>query len=268
MEQRQRERQQHYNKYCESHALNNTRLNIAREDLQYIIVNDKYKVLYCFIPKVACSQWNLVFLSLDNRTNVKDIHDPRNFKFLSQYSDEGIKVRLHTYFKFLFVRDPFERLLSAYENKFEKKAWPFSQTQKFSKEVVDNFKHLDPNSDNNVTFTKFIYYVVGVGFNRNRHWKTYDKLCNPCDIHYDFIGHFDHMPEEAAYILRQTGMDQVATFPEFRTHNTTSKMLRKYAQIPKAKIVELAKAFQKDFEMFGYGFPGSLSDLMLGFVEN
>ena len=63
-------------------------------------------------------------------------------------------------------------------------------------------------------------------------------------------------------------MDEVATFPEFHTHNTTRKMLEKYAPIPKAKIVELAKAFQKDFEMFGYGFPGSLSDLMRGFVEN
>ena len=71
------------------------------------------------------------------------------------------------------------------------------------------------------------------------------------------------MPEEAAYILRQTGMDQVATFPKKGfTHNTTSKMLVKYAQIPKRKIDELGKAFQKDFEMFGYGFPGSLSDLM------
>ena len=225
-------------------------------------------MLYCYIPKVACSQWNLVFLSLNNRTNVKDIHDPKNFKFLGQYSYEGIKLRLQAYFKFLFVRDPFERLLLAYENKFEEKLWPWSQVQRYSKEIVDNFKRVDPISDNKVTFTKFIYYVAGVGFNKERHWQTYDKLCRPCNIQYDFIGHFDHMPEEAAYILRQTEMDLVATFPEFRTHNTTRKMLQKYAQIPKAKIVELAKRFQKDFEMFGYGFPGSLSDLMRDFVEN
>jgi len=66
------------------------------------------------------------------------------------------------------------------------------------------------------------------------------------------------MPEEAAYVLRQTGMDQVATFPEFLTHNTTSKMFRNCAQIPKTKIFELAEAFRKGLEMFGYGFPGCL----------
>ena len=262
MEQRQRQRQQHCKKYCEKHASNNTKLDIGREELRHIIVNDKYKVLYCFIPKVACSQWNRIFLALDNRTNVKNVHFPGYFKFLSQYSEEGIKLRLRAYYKFLFVRDPFERLLSAYENKFVEKRWPARLVRHYSNKIVDNFKRADPNSDHNLTFTKFIYYVAGVGFNKNRHWETYDKLCHLCDIHYDFIAHFDHMPEEAAYVLRQTGMDQVATFPEFLTHNTTSKMLRNYAQIPKAKTFELAEAFRQDLEMFGYGFPGSLSHVL------
>ena len=201
-----------------------------------------------------------MFLALDNRTDTDGVHDPRNFKFLNQYSNEDIELRLQTYFKFLFVREPFERLLSAYENKFTE--WPSQQIYQYSKEIVDNFKHVDPNSDNNVTFKKFIYYVCGVGFNNNRHWKSYDKLCQPCNIHCDFIGHFEHMPEEAPYILRKTGMDEVATFPKFRTHSTTSKLLEKYAPIPRAKIVELAKAFEKDFEMFEYHFPGPLYDLM------
>jgi len=262
LEQRQRQRQQQCKKYCERYASNNTKLDIGRKDLRYIIVNDKYKVLYCFIPKVACSQWNRVFLALDNRTNVKNTHLPGYYKFLSLYSEEGIKLRLRAYFKFLFVRDPFERMLSAFENKFVAKRWKAGLVRHYSKEIVDNFKRVHPNSDDNVTFTKFIYYVASVGFNKESHWKTYYKLCHPCDIHYDFIGRFDHMPEEAAYLLRQTGMDQVATFPEFLTHNTTNKMFGNYAQIPKAKIFELAEAFRQDLEMFGYGFPGSLSDVM------
>ena len=193
---------------------------------------------------------------------MKNVDFPGYFKFLSQYSEEGIKLRRRAYYKFLFVRNPFEKLLSAFENKFVAKRWEAGLVRLYSKEVVDNFKRFHPNSDDNVTFTKFIYYVAGVGFNKESHWKTYYKLCLPCDIHYDFIGHFDHMPEEAAYILRQTGMDQVAKFPEFLNHDTTSEIFRNYAQIPKAKIFELAEAFRQDLEMFSYGFPGSLSDVM------
>ena len=216
---------------------------------------------------MACSQWNRVFLALDNRTDVIDVHDPTNFKFLSNYSDKGIKLRLQSYFKFFFVREPFERLLSAYENKFVHRQWPWRLLLKYERKVLDNFKRVDPNSDDEVTFKKFLYYVSGTGFNRDRHWRTYDTLCHPCDIQYDFIGHFDDMPDEAPYILRQTGMDRVATFPDFITHNTTSKLLEQYALIPKEKIVELAKAFREDFEMFSYDFPGPLSDLMRDYLN-
>ena len=214
---------------------------------------------------MACTQWKRIFLVLDNRTNVTNsgnVHNPRYFKSLGRYSDEGIKLRLQSYFKFFFVREPFERLLSAYENKFIERRWPLNVIAWFSKQIINNFKQVDPNSDDQITFTKFIYYVSGIGFNRDRHWTSYNKLCHPCDIQYDFIGHFDNMPDEAPYVLRQTGMDRVATFPDFINHNTKDKLLHRYAPIPKEKIFELAKAFEKDFKMFNYDFPGPLSDLM------
>ena len=71
------------------------------------------------------------------------------------------------------------------------------------------------------------------------------------------------MPEEAPYILRQTGMDRAVTFPPFLTHNTKSQLLKSYAPTPKEKIAQLGKAFEEeDFEMFNYDFPGPLFDLM------
>ena len=75
------------------------------------------------------------------------------------------------------------------------------------------------------------------------------------------------MQEEAPYILRQTGMDRAVTFPPFHTHNTTSQLLKSYAPIPKEKIAQLGKAFEEDFEMFNYDFPGPLSDLMYDFKK-
>lgn len=212
-----------------------------------------------------------MFLALDNRKNVKDgkiIHDRANHKFLDSYSDKGIKIRLKNYYKFVFVRDPLERLLSAYRNKFEQNSRNDSYyLQRFTKEIVDSFKMKEPTSDNTVTFLKFIHYISSIGFNKDVHWKTYDALCHPCDIRYDFIGDFNDMAEEAPYILRRTGMDKVVTFPPFRTHNTRSKMLKSYASIPKAKIVQLVKLFEKDYEMFNYQFPGPLSDLFRDFLS-
>ena len=52
------------------------------------------------------------------------------------------------------------------------------------------------------------------------------------------------MPEEAAYVLKKTGMDKEVIFPEFVTHNTTDKLLQKYAPVPREKIVELGHIFK------------------------
>ena len=136
---------------------------MSRELLGHLIVNDKYKVIYCYIPKVACSQWKRVFLDLENRAKVRDEHSKSNFKFLKKYSDEGVKMRLQSYYKFLFVREPFERLLSAYENKFVKRQWPWRYIWKLEKAIYNKFSHVDPSAGWNVTFKRFVYFLNDFG---------------------------------------------------------------------------------------------------------
>ena len=269
LEEKQRERQDHLKKYCKSHNLIHFNGTIDRKKLGFLKVNEKYKVLYCHIPKVACTQWNKVFLALRERPNAHlGIHNPANYKWLYKgYSDKEIKWRLQTYFKFVFVREPFERLLSAYQDKFVETPDIYTM-KRYATKIIENFKHYtDRNSDNELTFKKFIYYITSIGFNNNRHWATYESLCLPCDIQYDFIGHFKDMQEEARHVLRRTGMDKEVTFPPFLSHNTSSKMLTNFATIPKAKILQLAKLFEKDYQMFNYPFPGVLSDLLGDFTN-
>ena len=69
------------------------------------------------------------------------------------------------------------------------------------------------------------------------------------------------------YILKKTGMDKEVTFPEFVTHNRKGKLLQKYAPVPREKIAELAKAFEEDFEMFNFDFPGPLLSLLRDYLD-
>ncbi|XP_067036201.1 carbohydrate sulfotransferase 11-like [Acropora muricata] len=298
LKQKQRERQDRLQKYCKLYNTSSIKQKLNREALKYLMVNDNYKTVYCYIPKVACTQWKRVFLTLNNVnlrnvTDGKVIHNRRYYRFLDSYSDDEIKLKLQTYYKFFFVRYPMERLLSCFRDKFELENDDKYYEQTFSKRIVDNFRHsIDPKSDNSVTFEKFVHYTVEprynevsryrkksgfvkagfhcistVGFNEDDHWATYDFICQPCVILYDFIGRFEDMSEEVPYILRQTGMDKVTTFPSFHTHNTKSKILEYYATIPKVKIVQLVKLYERDYEMFHYRFPGPLAQYLEGFLN-
>ena len=171
-----------------------------------------------------------MFLDLQGRNPNVNVHKPGNYKLLyKDYSDEEIKLRLQSYFKFLFVREPFERLLSAYEDKFVETP-DVHYMKRYANKIVSNFKnYMDPSSDKELTFKKFIYYISSNGFNDDPHWAMNEKLCLPCQIQYQFIGHFNDMQEEARYVLRRTGMDKEVFFPPFATHNTSSKMIKNFA---------------------------------------
>ena len=84
-----------------------------------------FQVIYCVIPKGGCANWKKAILKSIigrevTREEVQDIEfmHRHNFRRLSNYSKREINQRLKTYFKFLVVRHPMERLLSAYRSKF------------------------------------------------------------------------------------------------------------------------------------------------------
>lgn len=253
-------------KFCESYKKKNKPL--ARGNFHHVIVSDKYKLLYCSIPKVACTQWKKIFLILHDKTQGiqynehEKYHEKWRFKYLSQYSEGAIKRRFRNYYKFLFVREPFERLLSAFEDKFVSNVWNWVETPYHTSEILNRYRKEDPNTNDDTTLKEFIYYVLSQGDEaRNEHWQSYGSLCHPCAVDYDFIGHFENLQQEAPYVLKKTGLDSVIAFPPIKSLNTSKKILKRYSEVPQHMILQLGDAFQNDLEMFNYPFPGRLSAL-------
>uniref|UniRef100_A0A8D2DCI4 Carbohydrate sulfotransferase n=1 Tax=Sciurus vulgaris TaxID=55149 RepID=A0A8D2DCI4_SCIVU len=95
------------------------------EDLRHVLVDDTHGLLYCYVPKVACTNWKRVLLALSGRARgdprsipAHEAHAPGRLPSLADFSPAEINRRLRAYLAFLFVREPFERLASAYRNKF------------------------------------------------------------------------------------------------------------------------------------------------------
>ncbi|XP_041461810.1 uncharacterized protein LOC121413113 [Lytechinus variegatus] len=95
-----------------------------------IIVIDKLKTLYCYIPKAGCTTMKRILLELSGHINStyiphekRDIHvlAAKHFRSLSGFSLEDANEKIKTYSKLVFVREPFSRMLSAYRDKLESK---------------------------------------------------------------------------------------------------------------------------------------------------
>ena len=261
MEIRLQERKARVQDYCKRHKRKDT---LFGHDLRYFVVFRSRKLIYCFIPKVASKQWKKELSGLEEED--KQIYRKVNGRFknnLNNFSPEEVDQILQNYFTFLFVRDPMERVLSAYKDKFLKENMSFHRA--FGRRIIKQYRRnatqqaLETGSG--VTFPEFTNFVVDSHRFPDEHWAPFDRLCHPCAVNYDFIGRYEDLAEDAPYLVKKAGITDRVSFPPFLASNTTAEMLHYYSQIPKMRISQMAKIYESDYELFGYSFPGQLGAL-------
>ncbi|TUB19710.1 Carbohydrate sulfotransferase 12 [Bagarius yarrelli] len=144
--QRQENRKQLIHDLCGSNSSfdfpgkNRTFDDIPNKELDHLIVDGPtWDHLLLRSPKFACTNWKRIMIVLSESLllNGAPYQDPLDIpvelihnssvhftfnKFWKRYgkfSRHLMKIKLKKYTKFLFIRDPFVRLISAYRNKFE-----------------------------------------------------------------------------------------------------------------------------------------------------
>ena len=236
---------------------------IEEADFSRFIVIEKLKFVFCFIPKVSCTTWKRVLYSAENqgKQREKHFHSNRLFSWLKDYSVIERKEILKGYYKAMFVREPFERLVSAFRDKVNR-LW-------FKRFVIPNKTTDELKKEAAVPFSTFIKSVLSSnasslperGYIEDQHWRSYEQIC-PCEVDYDFIGHFENLAEEAPQLLKIIGVDDYVTFPEYHSSKTKSHALHYYSQLTKDEIFQLGRLFELDFKLFGYDFPGPLDEVL------
>ncbi|KFW04681.1 Carbohydrate sulfotransferase 9, partial [Eurypyga helias] len=236
-----------------------------------IYVEDRHKVLYCEVPKAGCSNWKRVLMVLNglaasaHNISHDDVHYGKHLRKLDSYDLKGIYTRLNTYTKTIFVRDPVERLVSAFRDKFEHPNSYYHPV--FGKAIIKKYRHNASeealNTGSGVKFKEFIQYLLDshrpVGM--DIHWEQVSKLCYPCLINYDFIGKFETLEEDANYFLHLVGAPAELKFPKFKDRHSSDE--RTSAEVVRQYLEELSKEerqmtfsfYYLDYLMFNYTSP-------------
>ncbi|XP_010005133.1 PREDICTED: carbohydrate sulfotransferase 9 [Chaetura pelagica] len=236
-----------------------------------IYVEDRHKVLYCEVPKAGCSNWKRVLMVLNglaastHNISHDDVHYGKHLRKLDSYDLKGIYTRLNTYTKTIFVRDPMERLVSAFRDKFEHPNSYYHPV--FGKAIIKKYRH-NANEEalktgSGVKFREFIQYLLDshrpVGM--DIHWEQVSKLCYPCLINYDFIGKFETLEEDANYFLQLVGAPPDLKFPKFKDRHSSDE--RTSTEVVRQYLKELSKEerqltydfYYLDYLMFNYTSP-------------
>ncbi|XP_076153210.1 carbohydrate sulfotransferase 11 isoform X1 [Alosa pseudoharengus] len=260
---------------CRAHSASSRQRRVLTPgDLRHLLVDETHRLIYCYVPKVACTNWKRVMMVLSGDgkkyTDPMQIlsfeaHVPGNLRSLSQYSIGEINRRLKGYLKFLFVREPFERLVSAYRNKFTQR-YNTSFHRRFGTKIVRRYRQNATEEamrlGADVTFREFAAYVTDPATQReglNEHWQTVHSLCHPCLIHYDVVGKYETLEEDAATVLRLANAEDVR-FPAYaKSTRTTDQMAAVFLRnVSVQQQQQLYQLYKMDFLMFNYSTPSYL----------
>ncbi|XP_004692256.1 PREDICTED: carbohydrate sulfotransferase 13, partial [Condylura cristata] len=241
------------------------------EDLRHVLVDDAHGLLYCYVPKVACTNWKRVLLALSGggprdplAIPAHEAHAPGRLPSLADFSPAEINRRLRAYLAFLFVRDPFERLASAYRNKF---ARPYSAAfqRRYGTRIVRRLRpgaHPDALArGHDVRFAEFLAYLLDPRTRRdepfNEHWERAHALCHPCRLRYDVVGKFETLAEDAAFVLGLVGASglRFPAPPRARAPNARDQASSLFQDISAFYQRRLYELYRMDFLLFNYSIP-------------
>jgi len=216
------------------------------------ILLERYRAIYLFIPKVACSSVKKVIADTLGIPPY-DPSQPDRYIHRRVYP-YARKSRIHDdykdYFKFCFVRNPFDRIVSCYSNKVSQDV--YFNNERFANGVSKIFKKYKSLFWGGMSFDDFVASVAQIPDGRadphiRSQWLTMvDKHENHLA---DYVGRFENLQENFAFVSEAIGFP-VQELPlrsksdhdpyrEYYTQNTIEIVKRRYA---------------KDLEMFEYEF--------------
>jgi len=233
---------------------------LKRINWLYVYWSKQHDLTWCKVPKAGSSTWTFNFLKLAG----VDPKSHQHKELRNHYPRQSSNAILKDTFRFMVVRHPFERILSAYRDKLEDLSRDIEAREgyyytMYGKHIVAEYRD---KSDKNLTakieptWREFVTYILNTPVTKfDEHWTPIWMLCTPCIIRYDAISKMETFSEDTQYVLQQAGLEDVLSV-EWKhrtgTGGDSDTIVDYYSQLTQSEVAALFKKYQLDFELYGY----------------
>ena len=142
--------------------------------------------------------------------SIENVHNDKRVVALRNVDGSPLQQPYKSYYKFVFFRHPFTRMVSAWRNKLQLVKGHINKYfyKNFGIDIIRLTRgkaglaqfYKDQNG-NLVTFKEFITGIRhGIV---DRHWMPQTEICLPCQVDYEFVGFLEHVNNDTNYVLNQ-----------------------------------------------------------------
>ena len=188
-------------------------------------------------------------------------------------TDDERVYKIQNYYKFMIVRNPLERLLSAFKDKIE---GPLNLTESdihlqrfegYKQQILDKYRRFEfrkwlatgRRSPIQVTFSEYIRWIVDSKHDRlNEHFAPTISNSLPCRIKYDFYGNFKMYNSDIAQVAHKLHVPFEYFYniswhdPSLETRNFLDYY---YSQLEKELKLQLFQSFFNELDFYYHLYP-------------
>ncbi|KAK4298765.1 hypothetical protein Pmani_028919 [Petrolisthes manimaculis] len=252
-------------------------------------------LVYCPLYKAGSTTWMTYFLRLKhiNDNNPELASKSKKFqervKYMPRYGG-GHKRVFEEYYpprknkqrrnefessiRFLVVRHPFTRLLSAYRDKIARpNPKPFAPFfQDLQEAIVSKYRtperemQEDSSNSSQPTFSEFVDFIIDSTKDLKTPkdwqvnvmcWLPYWVQCGVCSSDYQVVVKLETMQTDVQFLAYAAGLKEIQNIYEWRnvggeSSSSSSVSSKYYSTLSRSQVQELYEIFRLDFELFGY----------------
>ena len=206
-------------------------------DMVHLYKTNNFAIQYCPVWKAGSTFWKRAFM-IKNLPEYKNVTNLYNLSFLANYdAEQGHMDNSGNFKRFMFVREPFQRLLSTFVDKV---LAPNPFYWKIIGVPAINTSRSDPSEKSlecghDLTFAEFLKHLslvmspgkhtINVGNKRtvsvfrDIHFEIFNILCRPCNVKYDFIGKMETFQDDASEVLKLMNLTHLENSLETEAEN-------------------------------------------------
>nr|XP_039251296.1 carbohydrate sulfotransferase 9-like isoform X4 [Styela clava] len=273
--------------YSGNRTLNaSTWMNKTSVLIPRLYYSDKLKVILCEVPKCGSTEWRKTLLIAEGIVNVtswSEIEQYHIWKRLNSFvllrekrylwtrfppqnpeSNHEMNKRLNNYYRIMTVREPLERVVSAYINKIFPEGSVTEYYITLSEKIHAKFaksKNTEYFQPGRASFEEFVDSILSNPKQVDVHWRLYSDICDPCHIQYDYIAKLETIALDSEYLGKKLGISNNLFFKEKSNsweslgHKWKNKYRTYLDSLPAKKLHALYEAYWEQYKLFNYSTP-------------